>query len=234
MPESNKRLRQRVELEIAPLRDATRLIVDRHYLHRGRTMAQLPYWINLDGDRRGVMLFSLPRLSVPFQGYHPMTLIELARLWVDPAVQGKRVMDTNGVQHAQALAGCAVAAALRRVQMDWTEKYPNLPRLEACVAWSDNTLHRGTVYRATNFREVGRSGGKLPGRSRGRRTGSHLPHTDYTHPKTAFLFVFDKKGPDTRPGDESGVRRTCPRYCAATVTTPRQVPSLRPSTEVGA
>ena len=39
------RLRDRVSLEVAPLKDATQVIVENHYLHRGRTMAQIAYSI---------------------------------------------------------------------------------------------------------------------------------------------------------------------------------------------
>src|SRR6185312_10091 len=77
-------LRSRVTLSIAPLKEATEVIVKNHYLHRGRTMAQIAYWIELDGDRCGVLLYSYPRMSVKFHGYGPMQLVELARMWLDP------------------------------------------------------------------------------------------------------------------------------------------------------
>ena len=40
-------LRQRVGLEIADLKEATKVIVENHYLHRGRTMGQIARWSSL-------------------------------------------------------------------------------------------------------------------------------------------------------------------------------------------
>jgi hypothetical protein len=50
-------LKMRICLEIANLKEATEVIVKNHYLHRGRTMAQIAYWISLDNRRRGVVLY---------------------------------------------------------------------------------------------------------------------------------------------------------------------------------
>ena len=72
-------LKNRIGLEIANLQEATKVIVENHYLHRGRTMGQIAYWVTLDGQRCGVLLFALPRLSVKFRGHGPMNLVELAR-----------------------------------------------------------------------------------------------------------------------------------------------------------
>ncbi len=182
--------RDRVALVPAVLREARQVIIEHHYLHRGRTMAQLAYWIEVDGTRVGVVLFALPRMSVSFHGYHPMSLIELARLWIDPSVQGTRVFDRVGHEHSFAIAGCAVALALRRIRTDWRQKYPHLPDLRACVAWADTSLHRGTVYRATNFREVGTSGGRQPGRWTRPVGGRHQQHDDYRRLKTTFLYTW--------------------------------------------
>ena len=50
-------------------------------------MSQLPYWICIDGERVGVILYSLPRISNAVDGIEPMKLLELARLWINPSVQ---------------------------------------------------------------------------------------------------------------------------------------------------
>jgi len=181
-------LRQRLTLSPAILREATALIVERHYLHRGRTMAQLPYWVHLDDSRVGVILFALPRLSQPFRGYHPMQLLELARLWIDPAAQGQTVTARDGTVHSLPVAGCAIAAALRVARDDWQRKYPRLPPVEACVAWADLSRHDGTVYRATNFTYVGLSGGTQPGRWERPNGGRHQRRADYDNRKAAFIF----------------------------------------------
>ena len=189
-PRLKQSLRSRVSLAIAPLAEANRVFIEHHYLHRGRTMAQLAYWIEVDRTRVGALLFALPRLSVPFRGHHPMTLIELARLWLDPAVQGVWVRDHRGRPHNLPVASCAIGQSLRLVRQDWAGKYPHLPAIDACVAWSDRHLHEGTIYRATNFVHVGRSGGSLPGGSRRRSGGSHVQHADYRREKDAYLFTW--------------------------------------------
>jgi hypothetical protein len=183
-------LRQRLNLSVAPLKEATQVIVAKHYLHRGRTMAQVAYWVHLDDARVGVLLFALPRLSVRFQGYHPMELIELARVWIDPVAQGREVIDRSGRQHTLAVTSCAVGAGLRRIRSDWQLKYPHLPELRACVSWADVSLHVGTIYRAANFAEVGVSGGKQPGKWARPNGGRHQPHADYSHHKQTFLYVW--------------------------------------------
>lgn len=186
------RLRERVDLEAANLKEATELIVENHYLHRGRTMAQMPYWINFDGERRGVLLFALPRMSVKYHGYGPMNLIELARMWIDPIVQGERVIDSRGNEHSLAVATCAVGKALRRIRQDWHGKYPHLPDILACISWADDVHHEGTIYRASNFREVGKSGGSLHGSAHRVNGGHDQLNPDYTHIKTAFMFEFKR------------------------------------------
>ena len=183
-------LRDRIFLEVANLKKATALIVKNHYLHRGRTMAQMPYWIMLDGERVGVLLFALPRLSVPYQGYGPMNLIELARMWIDPDVQGQRVKDSIGREHTLAIATCAIGMALRQIRQDWHGKYPHLPDVQASVSWADDEHHEGTIYRAANFEEVGKSGGALHGNASRPNGGRDQLNQDYRHTKTAFIYRY--------------------------------------------
>lgn len=184
----------RVSLEIAVLREATDVLVRNHYLHRGRTMAQLPYWITVDGQRAGVILLALPRLSVTFHGYHPMQLIELARLWIQPEFQGLYTRDRHGRLHTFSLASRSIGRALKQVRSDWAEKYPRLPVIEACVAWADLSRHQGTIYRAANFHLMGVSGGKQPGRWSRPRGGTHRHHDDYMSQKACYMFHWSEPG----------------------------------------
>lgn len=185
--------RDRIHVQVANLREATQVIIEKHYLHRGRTMAQLPYWILVDGERKGVMLFAYPRMSVTFHGYRPMNLLELARLWLDPTVQGQIVQDHSGQEHTFSVASCAVGQVLRRIRQDWLAKYPKLPDVYAVVSWADAEHHEGTIYRAANFREVGRSGGSLHGNARRSNGGRDQQNADYLHEKIAFLFTFPRE-----------------------------------------
>lgn len=191
-PAAEGKLRDRVDLRIATLKDATAVIVKNHYLHRGRTMAQLAYWITLDGETVGVLLFAYPRMSATFQGHGPMNMLELARMWLDPAVQGMRVRGSDGREHSFSVATCAVGMALRQVREDWAAKYPHLPAIAAVVSWADQVHHEGTIYRASNFREVGTSGGSLHGNTRRPNGGRDQLNADYLHPKTAFIYEYRK------------------------------------------
>lgn len=187
------RISQRVSLEIANLKAATRIVVYHHYLHRGRTMAQLPYWIRVDDRQVGVLLFSYPRLSVPICGIQPLNLLELARLWIHPSLQGRKVTDSMGRTHAVCLVSCAIGLSLRRVQHDWASKYPQLPGVAAIVSWADDVHHEGTIYKASNFEEMGKSGGSMHGNRRRNNGGTDKLNPDYAHPKTMFLYRFEER-----------------------------------------
>lgn len=186
------KLSNRLSLQIAKLKEATRIVIYYHYLHRGRTMAQLPYWILIDELPIGVLLFSLPRLSVPMFGIEPMNLLELARLWIHPDVQDHLVTDSTGKQHSLAVASCAVAKSLKRVQRDWYRKYPDLPNILAVISWADNVHHEGTIYRACNFQEMGQSGGTMHGSRNRPNGGRDKLNDDYKHLKTTFLYRYKR------------------------------------------
>ncbi|HEX8139331.1 MAG TPA: hypothetical protein VF544_17345 [Pyrinomonadaceae bacterium] len=191
------KLSKRVSLKIADLKQATRIIVYYHYLHRGRTMAQLPYWIFVDNVPVGVILYSFPRLSVPLFGIPPMNLLELARMWLSPDVQGRLIMDSEGNHHALSVASCAVAESLRRVQKDWYAKYPALPDVLAIISWADNVHHEGVIYRACNFEEKGQSGGSMHGNRNRPNGGRDQLNSDYVHTKTTFLYRFNGRLPQS-------------------------------------
>jgi hypothetical protein len=157
-------------------------------------MGQLPYWIEYDGCRAGVVLFALPRLSRPLLGISPMQLLELARLWLHPDVQELRVAGSDGREHAACVGSCAVARAVRRAPGDWAAKYPRLPSVRAVVGWSDDEHHEGVLYRAAGFQAVKKSGGALHGTARRRNGGRDQAHADYLHEKTLWFRLL----PDVR------------------------------------
>ncbi len=184
---------QRVSLEVANLRQATQVIVYHHYLHRGRTMAQLAYWILVDQVPVGVLLYAYPRLSVPLFGIQPMNLLELARLWISPTVQGQTTVASDGSHHAASVASCAVAKSIRMVRFGWHRRYPGLPDIDAIVSWADTAHHEGTLYRAANFQEMGRSGGSLHGNRKRDSGGRDQLNPDYENIKTLFLYRYPKR-----------------------------------------
>ena len=186
------KLSKRLTLEIAPLKESSLVIIHHHYLHRTRTMSQLPYWIFIDGIPVGVILYSLPRVNVPIDGIEPMKLLELARLWIHPSVQNKTFKDKSGRTHSLSVASCAMGKSLRRIKKDWEEKYPTLPEVDAIVSWSDDVRHKGTIYRSSNFSETGKSGGNLHGTGTKRKDGGYYRlNKDHRNIKTRFIYKFD-------------------------------------------
>jgi len=252
------KLSKRLTLEIAEIKGATRMLVVYHYLHRGRTMAQLHYWILIDGIKVGVLSFAYPRLSAELFDVRPMNVLELARLWISPDVQDHTFKSsTKTTHHAVSVASCAVGKALRRIQVDWYKKYmlekylkfqkkaknaiyfsdlkqktdglyyqkfkrtaftgtakeilDNRLRKEieivdgaikreimhdfevfAIVSWADNVHYEGTVYKASNFKEMKKdSGGKYHGkRKRSDGTYNLNNRADFKNIKTLWWYRF--------------------------------------------
>ncbi len=188
---TNEKLSKRLTLEIADLKESSKIIKRHHYLHRGRTMSQLPYWICIDGEKVGVLLYSLPRVSNPIDGIEPMKLLELARLWINPSVQNLTYEDRNGKSHSLPVASCAMGKSIKRVRNDWEMKYPNLPGIDAIVSWCDDTRHEGTIYKSSNFKVTGKSGGNSHGAGKRKVSGNYIPRKDFKNVKTRFLYRFD-------------------------------------------
>lgn len=185
------KLTDRLTLEVANLKEATRIIVVYHYLHRGRTMAQLPYWIMIDGVPVGVILFAYPRISVPLFDVPPLSMLELARLWVHPDVQDQTVKNA-GDHHALSVASCAIGKAVKRLQADWYRKYPKSADINAVVSWADDEHHEGTVYKATNFEAKKKSGGSLHGSRKRNNGGNDQLNADYLNIKTLWWKPYKK------------------------------------------
>ena len=181
-------LRQRTRIEAAALDEATEVIETHHYLGRGRTMAQLPYWIVVDGIRVGVVLFSLPRIGKPLYGIEPMRLLELARVWITPRAQHHTIYDTKRRAHVLPIASVGIAMTLRAVRGDWYGKYPNLPPVAAAIAWADTTRHRGTIYKALNFTHMADSQEKAADRLQRATGGEQTDHPDCRRRKAAHLY----------------------------------------------
>ena len=188
---TNEKLSKRLTLEIADLKESSKIIKRHHYLHRGRTMSQLPYWICIDGEKVGVLLYSLPRVSNPIDGIEPMKLLELARLWINPSVQNLTYEDRNGKSHSLPVASCAMGKSIKRVRNDWEMKYPNLPGIDAIVSWCDDTRHEGTIYKSSNFKVTGKSGGNSHGAGKRKVSGNYMPRKDFRNIKTRFLYRFN-------------------------------------------
>ena len=187
---TKSKLSKRLSLRLANLKESSLIIIHHHYLHRTRTMSQLSYWICIDEIPVGVLLYSLPRINVPIDGIEPMRLLELARMWIHPSVQNLSYEDRNGKSHSLSVASCAMGKSMRRIKKDWKMKYPSLPEIDAIISWSDDKRHKGTIYKSSNFKVSGKSGGNSHGNGKRKDSGNYIPHKDFRHIKTRFLYKF--------------------------------------------
>ena len=80
--------------------------------------------------------------------------------------------------------------SMKRVKTDWHMKYPNLPKIDAIISWSDDKRHKGTIYKSSNFKVTGKSGGNSHGNGKRKDSGNYLPHKDFKNVKTRFLYKF--------------------------------------------
>ena len=187
---SKGKLSKRLTLKIADLKEYNLIIIKHHYLHRSRTISQLSYWICIDEIQVGVISYLLPRISNQVDGIEPVNLLELARLWIHPSVQNLNYEDRNGKSHSLSIASCAIGKSIKRVKTDWYMKYPNLPKIDAIISWSDDKRHKGTIYKSSNFKVTVKSGGNSHGNGKRKDSGNHLPHKDFRNVKTRFLYKF--------------------------------------------
>ena len=187
---SKGKLSKRLTLKIADLKESNLIIIKHHYLHRSRTMSQLSYWICIDEIQVGVISYSLPRISNQVDGIQPMNLLELARLWIHPSVQNLNYEDRNGKSHSLSIASCAMGKSIKRVKTDWYMKYPNLPKIDAIISWSDDKRHKGTIYKSSNFKVTGKSDGNSHGNGKRKDSGKYISYKDFRNVKTRFLYKF--------------------------------------------
>ena len=90
------------------------------------------------------------------------------------------------------VCSCAIGKSLKRVRDDWKDRYINLLIIEAVVSWADNTHHEGTIYKASNFKNMGKSGGSLHGNRKRPTGGQDKLHEDYKYIKTKYFYFFNK------------------------------------------
>jgi len=146
-------VRRRISLEECNPRLVTPLLKVHHYKHSGWAKAQLAYWIRVDGERVGVLLFGTPRLHSPYRGHDPMACLQVCRLWVLPTADKLRYVALNGRTHVVSVRQCALAMAMRRCRQDWAKKFPALQPIEAVIAWTDGEHDEDWLFRALNFQE---------------------------------------------------------------------------------
>lgn len=157
-------LRQRIELVPAAAAWLNERAVKYHYLHRAVHQRSVPFgWaVMFDGDLyqpggepSGFIMFAsihFTRLTGEF-GYPGLPtkwqVLSLARLWLSDALP----------HNSETVV---IAKAFKLVQRRWLEvhppRYPDEPyHVRKIISYADTRYHQGTIYRAANFRESGRT-----------------------------------------------------------------------------
>lgn len=162
---------QRLSLVLADhdgLRWAQEQVTAHHYLHhsvdvRCRPLAYLVQW---NEQPLGCLIFGRPEatrvtgwygsVEEVTAGRCPLTrwqVLNLARVWLHPDLQA------GGRCHIPNVASWAIGQALRCVGYEYLLHYPpcflNEPyEIRECLSYCNAHLHKGTLYRASNFRLV--------------------------------------------------------------------------------
>lgn len=155
---------QRIDLLLEEKGHLNEMATEYHYMHRPIHPRAVPFgWrVKFDGDDFrpdgkpcGFIIFCsihFTRLSGVF-GYENLPtkwqVLSLARLWLHDDLP--RNSET-----------CVIAKAMKMVQRRWLEVHP--PRfldqpyhIRTIISYADTRYHQGTIYRAANFREDGRT-----------------------------------------------------------------------------
>lgn len=157
------KLTTRIDLLPADRNTLNDLAVQYHYMHRSIHPLSCPFGWRVsfdasltqpDGAPAGFVIFAsihYTRLSGEF-GYPDLPtkwqVLSLARLWLH-----------DDLPHNSETV--VIAKALKLVQRRWLEvhppRYPDQPyHIRKIISYADTTYHAGTIYRAANFREIGR------------------------------------------------------------------------------
>jgi hypothetical protein len=193
------RLRNRVTLQIVEAKEARGMLVAYHYLHRARVGRQINYAVLIDGVVDGVITYAYPMVCAPICGVPSDELVEFARLYLH-----------GNMKHA---ATCAIGKSLRRVAKDWMSMFPDakVPRL--VVSWSDREYHKGTIYKAANFRWLKISKPKARGKNRGANAKGNFSGVrvmDACHWHEKDCWVFSLGGGGAEHGERNGAQQSGP------------------------
>ena len=198
------KLTKRIGLIQADRSTLNALATEHHYMHRAVHQRACPFgWLVefdgglycTDGRSCGFIIYAsihYTRLTGEF-GYPGLPtkwqVLSLARLWLhddlprnaETVVIGKTLRQT-GHDHAA------------MVQRRWLEihppRYPTQPyHIRKIVSYADTRYHRGTTYRAANFREYGRT------RSQRRHKNSRRPGLDNAE---LICYIYDLHEPSFR------------------------------------
>lgn len=178
-PDETLPLRQRVQVEIISVAQARYALEKWHYLHRVRTGRQINYAVLIDGTVDGVITYAYPMTSTPIEGVPSDEMLEFARLYL-----------YSNIPHT---ATCAIGKTIKRVVGDWMRLWPTSKPPRLLVSWSDTVHHKGTIYKAANFRYLKRTKGGGAGNTANSKRGVRIPHGDYDHPKDCWVYPLSNK-----------------------------------------
>jgi hypothetical protein len=155
-------LKQRIELQVAGTEWLNIQATQYHYMHRPVHQRACPFgWaITFDGELyqpdgapSGLIIFAsihYTRLHGEF-GYPGLPtkwqVLSLSRLW----------LHDNLPHNSETVV---IAKALKAVQKRWLEVHPPVYwdqpyQIRKIISYADSRYHKGTIYRAANFRETG-------------------------------------------------------------------------------
>ncbi len=157
-------LRERIQIEPAKRDWLNAAAAQYHYMHRAVHQRACPFgWqIRFDGEQyqpdgapSGFIMFAsihYTRLRGEF-GYAGLPtkwqVLSLSRLW----------LHDNLPRNSETVV---IAKALRQVQERWLQVHPPVDysqphQIRKIISYADTRYHTGTIYRAANFREYGRT-----------------------------------------------------------------------------
>ena len=162
------------------------MFLQNHYLHRKRVGVGIGYWVTLDQEVVGGVLYS--DVPTPLPNY--LDWLELSRYWLHPTVQGKTLTDSKGRTHTLPVASKSIALSLKQLRKDYHRELPHRTPLMGVISWSDDTLFTGTIYKACNFVL---DEANAAGVTSGIRKGIPKPiHDDYSNPKKRWRYTYRK------------------------------------------
>ena len=157
-------LRERISLDVAGRYWLNAMATAHHYMHRPVHQRAVPFgWaVRFDGELyqpngapSGFIMFAsihytrlrgefgFPGLPTKWQ------VLSLSRLW----------LHDNLPRNSETVV---IVKALKLVQARWLEVHPPVDwsqpyQVRKVISYADTRYHQGTIYRAANFREVGRT-----------------------------------------------------------------------------
>lgn len=167
---------------------AQQLVAEHHYL-RARVDPRcrpLAYLARRDGVTVGCLIFGRPEATRCYPWFGSVADVEsrrarltrwevlnLARVWLSPEIQ------EGGRWHTPNAASRLIGEALRRIPFDYLAAHPpcflDEPwLLREVLSYCLTTLHRGTIYRASNFALVRENGRGLQTYARPLRPLRHV------------------------------------------------------------